>query len=247
MQDEKTKTLRFVLPSTETMSSREIAELTGKMHKHVLDAIRVMEPAWVKVNGTNFRLVEYLDSKGEKRPQYELSKIECLYIATKFNDEARARLIMRWEQLENSKPKLPSTKELAMMVIRAEEEKERLQVQTQLQQQQLVESAPKVQYYENVLQSESCIPITVIAKELGMSGGALNSRLKRLGVIYRCGKTWVPYSKYQDMGYTKSKTHHYTDEHGEPKTAIHTYWTEKGRKFIIEQIEKMWAKERKRY
>lgn len=83
-----------------TMSSREIAELTGKPHNDVLKAIRAMEPAWIKVNGGNFSLVEYKDSKGEKRPMYELSKTECLYVATKFNDEARAKLIIRWEELE---------------------------------------------------------------------------------------------------------------------------------------------------
>ncbi|MBQ3630640.1 MAG: Rha family transcriptional regulator [Prevotella sp.] len=66
-----------------------MAELTGKQHKDVLKAIRNMEPAWVKVNGRNFALVEYKDAKGELRPCYLLTKTECLYIATKFNDEAR--------------------------------------------------------------------------------------------------------------------------------------------------------------
>ena len=45
------------------MTSLEIAELTGKQHKHVMEAIRKMEPAWEKVNGSNFRLVEYQDKK----------------------------------------------------------------------------------------------------------------------------------------------------------------------------------------
>src|SRR5690554_4281351 len=85
----------------QTMSSREIAEMAKKQHKHVLEAIRKMEDAWVKINGTNFRLVEYTDAKGEKRPEYQLNKRECLYIATKFNDEARAILVNRWEQLES--------------------------------------------------------------------------------------------------------------------------------------------------
>lgn len=87
----------------ETMSSIEIAELTSKPHNDVLKAIRAMEPAWVKINGGNFSLVEYTDRKGERRPCYELTKIECLYIATKFNDEARAKLVLRWEQLEKEK------------------------------------------------------------------------------------------------------------------------------------------------
>ena len=52
----------------QTMTSLEIAELTGKQHKHVMEAIRKMEPAWVKVNGRNFALVEYKDAKGELRP-----------------------------------------------------------------------------------------------------------------------------------------------------------------------------------
>ena len=88
--------------SEQTMTSLEIAELTGKQHKHIMEAIRRMEPAWVKVNGSNFRLVEYQDKKGEFRPCYQLTKTECLYIATKFNDEARAKLVLRWEELERA-------------------------------------------------------------------------------------------------------------------------------------------------
>ena len=82
------------------MTSLEIARLTGKRHSDVLEAIRKMEKAWVKVNGRNFPLVKYTDKKGELRPCYSLTKTECLYIATKFNDEARARLVLRWEELE---------------------------------------------------------------------------------------------------------------------------------------------------
>ena len=40
-------------------------------------AIRKMEPAWVKVNGGNFSLVEYKDKKGELRLCYSLTKTEC--------------------------------------------------------------------------------------------------------------------------------------------------------------------------
>jgi phage regulator Rha-like protein len=75
------------------MTSLEIAELTGKQHKDVMKAIRNMEPAWVKVQERKFALLSrtyQLPNGGTKEvPCYVLTKTECLYIATKFNDEAR--------------------------------------------------------------------------------------------------------------------------------------------------------------
>ena len=84
------------------MTSLEIAELTGKPHNDVLKAIRKMEEGWKKVTQGNFSLSTYRDSTGRSLPCYSLTKTECLYIATKFNDEARARLVIRWEQLERA-------------------------------------------------------------------------------------------------------------------------------------------------
>ena len=86
----------------ERMSSLEIAELSGKPHNDVMKAIRKMEPAWAKITQGNFSLSEYKDKTGRTLPCYELTKTECLYIATKFNDEARARLVLRWEELERA-------------------------------------------------------------------------------------------------------------------------------------------------
>lgn len=85
------------LNEQETMSSLQIAEVTGKPHNDVLKAIRAMEPAWVKITQGKFSLSTYTDRSGKSNPCYQLTKTECLYIATKFNDEARARLILRWE------------------------------------------------------------------------------------------------------------------------------------------------------
>ena len=105
----------------QTMTSLEIAELTGKSHSHLMRDIRNMEPAWEKVNGTKFGLVDYRDKKGESRPYYQLTKTECLYIATKFNDEARAKLVLRWQQLELAEQErrqqlcLPSPKKILAM------------------------------------------------------------------------------------------------------------------------------------
>ena len=77
-----------------------IAELTGKQHKNLMQAIRKMEPAWVKIAQSKFGLSTYKDSTGRTLPCYSLTKTECLYIATKFNDEARAKQVLRCDELE---------------------------------------------------------------------------------------------------------------------------------------------------
>jgi Rha family phage regulatory protein len=214
------------------MSSKEIADLTGKRHDNVLAAIREMEPAWEKVTHLKFKASEYTDSTGRKLPMYQLNKTECLYVATKFNDEARAKLVIRWEQLETEKHKLPQTFSEALMLAAQQAE------QLELQQKQLREAAPKVEYHDSVLQSVSTYTMTQVAKELGMSAVALEKKLHEGGIMFRQSGQWILYAKYQGEGYTKSRTHHYAHSDGTTGTNTITVWTEKGRKFIHEVIGK---------
>ena len=112
------------------------------------------------------------------------------------------------------------------------EEKERLQVQNELQEDQLRSSAPKVEYFDEVLQSNSTYNTNQIAKELGMSAVGLNLELSNLRIQYKQSGTWLLYSKYQNKGYTKTKTHSFTDSLGKQQTSMATVWTELGRLFI---------------
>ena len=94
------KSILTILTLTKmTRVLRDMAELTGKQHKDVLKAIRKMEPAWIKICGSIFRLTSrtIVQPNGGTRevPCYLLTKTECLYIATKFNDEARVKLVLR--------------------------------------------------------------------------------------------------------------------------------------------------------
>ena len=83
-----------------TMSSVDIAEMTGKRHSDVMRSIRAMELTWIKISERKFASASYKDEQGKPRPMYLLDYRECMYIATKFNDEARAKLILRWDELE---------------------------------------------------------------------------------------------------------------------------------------------------
>lgn len=96
----------------------------------------------------------------------------------------------------------------------------------------ILEQAPIVQYANEVLSSPDLISTTIIAKDLGMSAANLNKILRARGVLYKQAETWVLYSKYQDKGYTHTKTHTHYDSQGVKRTTIHTYWTQSGRQFI---------------
>lgn len=126
--------------------------------------------------------------------------------------------------------------ELANNLKKERAEKLILQEKNKLQQAELKKQAPKVAYVEEVLQSNSTYVVNQIAKELGMSAITLNRKLKQLRVIYSQNGSYLLYSKYQNKGYTKTKTYTYTDSLGEQKTSMQLVWTEKGRAFIHQLI-----------
>ncbi|MPN46165.1 hypothetical protein SDC9_193748 [bioreactor metagenome] len=92
---------------------------------------------------------------------------------------------------------------------------------------------PKATYYDLVLSSTSAVPITMIAKDYGLSAVRLNHILHDLGVQYRMDGTWVLYQCYADKGYTKTVTHPISEE----KSVMHTYWTQKGRLFLYDLLK----------
>ncbi|MEW6860136.1 phage antirepressor [Trueperella pyogenes] len=99
--------------------------------------------------------------------------------------------------------------------------------------QALLEAAPKVSYYDIVLQSDSLLTTTEIAKDYGLSAKRMNQILHERGVQFRQSGRWFLYAKFAERGYTQSKTH----EYDEGKTRTHMYWTQKGRLFIYDLLK----------
>lgn len=90
-------------------------------------------------------------------------------------------------------------------------------------------------YLDRILESKNAIPVTVIAKDYGMSAQVFNDLLYFLGIQYKLKSgTWVLYQKYADCGYTKSRTYQYDED----KTTVHTYWTQSGRSFLYYYLKK---------
>ena len=91
--------------SKETMTSLEIAEITGKNHSHIMRDIRNLLSQGV--SESNFGLSSYKQSQpngGTKNvPCYKLTKKGCLILASGYDALLREKIINRWEELEMEK------------------------------------------------------------------------------------------------------------------------------------------------
>lgn len=89
-----------------TMSSREIAELAGKLHKNVLRDIRDMLDS-LKIDRLSFERV-YRDAKGEDRTEYRLPKDLTLTLISGYSVPLRHAIVTRWQELEAKEPAIPA-------------------------------------------------------------------------------------------------------------------------------------------
>lgn len=215
------------------MTSREIAEITGKRHDNVMRDIRNMEPAWEKVNALKFELVEYVDKKGEKRLEYQLDKREVLYVATKWNDEIRARIILRWEELENN---LNGNQNVISLPQNYEEALEHLLIQVRENKKLIAENKvlqPKADFYDAVAQSEDTIDVGQVAKVLAIKGYGRNNMFKFLREQNVLMHNNQPYQKYIDNGCFKQIETQWYDRKAEmTHIGLKTVVYQKGLDFI---------------
>ena len=192
----------------ETMTSLDIAEVTGMRHADVMRSIRNMEEAWVKVSERNFALSSYKQAQpngGYKDvPCYVLNKTECLYVATKFNDEARAKLVLRWEELENQArksaivmPNFSNPAEAARAW--ADQYEQRLKLEAKAR-----EDAPKVEFFESVAESKDAVEMKAVSSTLNYVAVGRNKLFSILREQKVLQSNNIPYQKYIDAGYFRT-------------------------------------------
>lgn len=114
---------------------------------------------------------------------------------------------------------------------------ERLKSTVAVQTQQIAELKPKANYYDVILNCKDLLSITQIAKDYGKSAKWMNETLRALGIQFKQGEIWLLYQKHAEQGYTSTKTHDYLGSDGENHAKVHTYWTQKGRIFIYDQLK----------
>lgn len=98
---------------------------------------------------------------------------------------------------------------------------------------QIQRLAPKASYCDLVLQAKEAVPISLIAKDYGMSARTLNAMLHDMRIQYKVDDVWLLYQPLTKKGYTKSVT--YLTDSG--VLAMRTLWTQKGRMFLYEKLK----------
>ena len=207
------------------MTSLEIAEVTGKNHFDLLRAIRKMELAWEKTCKCKFALTSrtIVQPNGGTRevPCYLLTKTECLYIATKFNDEARAKLVIRWQQLEQERLMQQGVRHLLITD------------QDVMHEAEMIIGRMLVSFNKN---ADGCVTATDIAKALGMDVHDLNSFLtdKKVQRWQRGQYRLTP--EYEGLGLAQDRLFIYYSKDGKQKESTYLVWTTKGAEMIDKMI-----------
>ncbi|MCY4781466.1 phage antirepressor KilAC domain-containing protein [Sphingobacterium sp. UT-1RO-CII-1] len=149
----------------QTMSSREIAELTGKNHQHVLRDIQVLNDNYEKLSLSKVGQSTYKADNGQQYRQYELTKMQTIDLMTGYNIELRIKINRRWEELENKDQfQVPSSMSEALRLAANQAE------QIEQQQKQLDEQKPKVVFADSVTQAFNSILIRELAVILAQNG-----------------------------------------------------------------------------
>lgn len=93
---------------------------------------------------------------------------------------------------------------------------------------------PKARYYDAVLQCPRTLPVSLIAKDYGMTAQRFNVLLHTFRIQYKVRDAWVLYKAFENMGYTVSRTQLINGE----RVTVHTQWTQKGRRFLYAELER---------
>ena len=183
--------------NVQTMTSLEIAELTGKQHKDLMKAIRKMEPAWEKVHGRKFALM-----------------------FREVTIEARAKLVLRWQELELAEQKrrqqlcLPSPQKILALADNIIGEGLRL---------------------VNA-DAEDTLTATQVAKTFNMTTLDFNAVLRDMGIQYRRGGHWNICDDLVDRDFVRMRTHVSYSLKGVKKVKVYMTWTLDGLRYLNSKL-----------
>ena len=203
-----------------TMSSREIADLVESRHDSVKRTIeRLQDKGLIQLTP----MVEVKNHLGQVVTEYKLIKRDTYVVVAQLSPEFTARLVDRWQELENQQmPQIPQTLSEALRL--AADQAEQIERQNLLLEQQ----RPKVEFVKRYVEVGTTKSLRETAKILKVPERAMIDCLVGDGLLFRQSGNLLPYQKYHAKGLFDVKTG--TTEYGHNYTQ--TRVTSKGIEYI---------------
>ncbi len=195
--------LSILPPGTLTMSSREIADLTGKDHKHVLADIRTMLDQLGK-RSADFS-ADVPDSYGRQQPGFNLPYHETMVLLTGYSAPMRSKVLARWQVLEarthNPLHGMSELEKVGAWLEQATGRKAAEAALVPLQSSnlalaqalevvggQLADTQPKADAFDKMAARPGDIGVREAAYRLGLAQKAFTGWAMRAGLLYRDGR-----------------------------------------------------------
>lgn len=214
---------------TLTMSSREIAELTGKRHDNVRADVQSLAE---ELSLTFQEKVEA--TAGRPSKVYLLPKRETLILVSGYSATMRAAIIDRWQALEAQvKPAfvIPQTfGEALMLAGKLEQERQTLALENAI-------AKPKAEFFDELVDNSTVFTPTQVAHTIAdkryNTAQKVNLLLCDMGWQYKRGNQWVAYADVIKDGYMQSKVYTNADT---GHSGCNTRVTATGLNFIRQHI-----------
>ena len=177
-----------------TMNSREIAELTGKDHAHVMRDCRMMFQD-LEISQSSFGS-SYLAGNGKQEPMFLLPKALTLTLVSGYSTVMRKRIIDRWLELEAAQQPVGIPTSFSAALRLAAEQQETIEQQKA----KLEAAAPAVEFVKKYVDSTALKSFRQVCKLLNAKENDFRAFLMARNIMYRLGGEWVPYACHIDAG-----------------------------------------------
>lgn len=182
-----------------TMSSREIATLVDSRHGNVCVTIERLMKSGV-IGG--YAAMQYTHPQnGQTYHHYEVNKRDSYVIVAQLCPEFTARLVDRWQELEQgTQPKVPqSFSEALRLAAELEEQKQQLK-------DELAVAAPKVEFVDRYVTATGSMTFRQVAKLLNAKEPEFRLFLLDHHIMYRLSNVLTPYHQHIEAGRFEVKT-----------------------------------------
>lgn len=217
-----------------TMSSREIAELTGSSHDNVLKTIRALVAKGV-VSGNETPYVH--SQNGQTYKEFLLDYRNTMIVVSGYSPELRAKIIDRWMELEEgTTPKALdfSDPRVVLGVIG------HLQGEVAKKDEIIAEQGGRLKKLDRLEGAKGSMCISDAAKTLAVKRDFLFQFMQtRRWIFKRTGsKNWLAYDTVRHAGYMEHDDHLYMDNEGRERVSTQALVTAKGLVKLADLLDK---------